>query len=163
MKLSDLETETAGARVNIGIRVHPELKEELNKEAAALGQTSSEYGEAILHNRHRAEAEVAQLKQEITESNKAMEDLNMQRLMLQGKQQDELALYKKEIESLKERLAVPVPQNAIFKDERLNYLFEQLKGKKDIVNNVYGDDFPINYDSLESVLIALLYSSKINK
>jgi hypothetical protein len=83
--------------------------------------------------------------------------------MLKGKQQDEFANYKKEIESLKERLAVLVPQNDIFNDERLNYLFQQLKGKKDVVENVYGDDFPISYDSLESVLIAFIYSSKLNK
>jgi hypothetical protein len=143
--------------------VSPELKEELNREAAALGQTSSEYGEAILHNRHRADAEIAQLKQAIIEGAKAIEDLNLQQLMLKGKQQDEFANYKKEIESLKERLAVLVPQNDIFNDERLNYLFQQLKGKKDVVENVYGDDFPISYDSLESVLIAFIYSSKLNK
>jgi hypothetical protein len=155
------EAEVASAKVNIGIRISPELKEELNYEALELGQTTSQYGELILHNRHKGKAEIEQLKQTLELQDRAIAELKLQ---LAGKEKLEvnLADSRKEFAELKERLAKSDAANNLLKDNRLLYLFEQLKGKKDTVENTFGDDFDIIYDSPEAVLRALIYSSKLN-
>lgn len=155
------ETEIVPARVNIGIRISPELKEELNYEALELGLTSSQYGELILHNRHKGKAEIEQLKQTLEQRDRTIAELKLQ---LEGKEklQVEVAESSKEITELKALLTKSNTGNSLLKDNRLLYLFEQLKGKKDKVENTFGDDFDIIYDSPEAVLRALIYSSKLN-
>lgn len=161
MKTNNNETEFALARVNIGIRISPELKEELNYEALELGQSSSEYGELILNNRHRGKDEIEELKQSLKQRDGTIAEFKLQ---LEGKEKLEVELADRRNENmeLKAQLAKSNAANGLLKDNRLLYLFEQLKGKEDIVENTYGDDFEIVYDSPETVLRALIYSSKLN-
>ena len=154
--------DTSSARVNIGIRVSPGLKDELNFEASELGQTSSEYGESILHNRHKHKEEIEKLKQTLAERDKTIAALNTKAVSVE-KLEATIATYQKEIGGFKELVAKLTAESDIFKDKRLHYLFQHLKGKKDKVDNAYGDDFEISYDSLKAVLTALIYSCKLNK
>lgn len=162
MKTNNNETEFAQARVNIGIRISPELKEELNYEALELGQTSSQYGELILHNRHKGKAEIEQLMQTLEQHDKAIAELKLQ-LADKEKLEVELTYSRKEAQELKELVAKLNAQNGLFEDKQLQFLFEQLKGKKDKVENAYGEDFDIIYDSPEALVTALIYSCKLNK
>lgn len=159
---SNQETEVSQPRVNIGIRISPELKEELNYEALELGQTSSQYGETLLHNRHMYREEIKQLTNALKVSEQTIS--NLQQLAIgKEKLETEVANYRKEVHDLKAQLTKLNEQHNLLKDKRLLYLFEQLKGKKDIVENTFGDDFDIVYDSPEAVLRALIYSCKLNK
>lgn len=155
------ETEIVPARVNIGIRISPELKEELNYEALELGLTSSQYGELILHNRHKGKVEIEQLKETLEQRDKTIAQLSLQ-ITNKEKLKIELSDSRKEVTGLNEHLAKSDAANSLFKDKRLLYLFEHLKGKQDRVENTFGDDFDIVYDSPEAVLRALIYSSKLN-
>ena len=156
------ETEVASARVNIGIRISPQLKEELNYEALELGQTSSQYGETLLHNRHIYKDEINRLTQTLSERDKTIKELQ---LLFSDKEklEAEVDAKRKEIQKLNDLVAKSNAQNDLIKDKRLQYLFEQLKGKKDRVENTFGDDFDTIYDSPEAVLRALIYSSKLNQ
>ncbi|MFN8298368.1 MAG: hypothetical protein U0T75_04615, partial [Chitinophagales bacterium] len=89
METNNKETEFAQAKVNIGIRISPELKEELNYEALALGQTSSQYGELILHNRHKDKIEIAQLEQALEQRYRTISELKLQ---LESKEKLEVEL-----------------------------------------------------------------------
>lgn len=162
METNEDETESSYAKVNVGIRTLPVLKSTLNYEALELGQTTSEYGETILANRHKYKEENVKLKQVLAERDKTIAELNSQAVNTE-KRGVELAAYQNEIAGLKELVAKLTAESDIFKDKRLYYLFQHLKGKKDKVDNAYGDDFDIVYNSPTAVLIALIYSCKLNK
>ena len=155
-KSHEQEEETSSAKVVLGIRVSPHLKEELNHEAEGCGMLTSEYGKLILESRHDSE----KLEQKIKEQQKEIEVLKAS-LNNNGSQSSELVVaenaeLRQQVTSLNNRLS-------IFNDKRLLYLFSQLKGKKDVVENVEGKNFDIVYQSPSDILIALIYASKLNQ
>ena len=151
------------ARVNFGVRIAPQLKEELNCEAVERGQSSSEYGETILHNRHMNKAELEQLKLTLVECERTISTLNAQLKTVIEKLDAEATAHMKEIQELQATMEKLRAENEFFDNERLGYLLKHLKGKRDKVENAYGDNFDIIYDSPQSVLTSLIYSSKLNK
>lgn len=138
METNETETISTGRHV-VGIRALPKLKHELSTESSEIGVTLSEYCESILANRHTENPELEQLRNKVAEQ-------------------------QSEIESLNAALAIkpePVQAPAILSDERLLFLFDKLKGKSDKVENAYGDDFAITYNTPQDVLIAIIYSSQL--
>jgi len=162
METNEMEAESSSALVNIGVRGLPRLKDELNYEASGVGQSTSEYAALILYNRFKDKEELEKLKQMLAERDKTITELNANAVNTE-KIGLELAAYQKEIVGLKELVAKLSSANSIFKDQRLLYLYEQVKGRKDKVENAFSDDFDIVYNSPEAVLIALIYSCELNK
>lgn len=155
--------ENSTGKITTGFRCEPELKLELANEATELGIKLSEHLENTLANRHRLKAEIEQLKQTLELRDRTITEVELQ---LTGKEKLELELTnsRKETQKLKELVAKLTAQNGLFNDKRLNYLFDQLKGKKDKVENAYsGGDFDITYNTPVDVLIALIYSSTLNQ
>jgi len=149
-------------RVNVGIRVSPRLKNELSMEASALGQSVSEYGENILHNRQSTNEEIVKLKMEIFEKDAVIEELNSTIKDLKERVPQDLERMTKVGDAIETKGTAPLPGRTIYNDERLHYLLSQLKGRHDLVKNAFGDSFKIQYNTMDDVLIALVYSSKIN-
>ena len=162
MEVDEQTAEPSNVRVNIGIRGLPVLKGEIIREASALGQSTSEYGEAILCNRHAARAEIEQLKQVVSDRDKELEEMNTKYLVLNGQFREAQEKSKSDIASqIKAAESLSKPDD-ILKDERLLYLFKNLKG---FVNKFLGPDgseFSITYNSPKDVLIALIYATKLN-
>jgi hypothetical protein len=150
--------ETSSAKVVFGIRVAPELKEALAEEAAEAGFLTSELGEMILANRHHNKRENERLTELVAVQQKEIETLKAQ--ITAGVKQVEVA--KAENTELRKKVEALSNQLSILSDQRLIYLFENLKGRKDTVENAYAEDFPISYDTPVQVLLALIYSSKLN-
>ncbi len=166
--------EKSSAKEVIGVRAIRGLKDELTHEAPGAGLSVSEYCEMILMNRHKESPEMERLAQKVAEQQQEIERLTklsaeqlqqFEKLKTQvattGNQQSELfktenAELRKKIEELNNRLT-------IYSDERLLYLFEYLKGKNDTVENAYGDNFKITYQSTYEVLRAILYNTKLNQ
>ncbi len=150
--------ETSSAKVVTGVRTPPELKMQLTEEAGECGMSTSEYCEMLLWNRHdhKAEAERLALKakqqQQEIETLKAQVAAGVKQLEVAGVENAEL---RKKMEELNNHLS-------IFSDQRLIYLYENLKGRTDTVENAYAADFTITYDTPVQVLIALIYSSELN-
>jgi len=162
METNENELESSSAKVTFGTRIFPVLKSDLNNEALEVGLSSSEYGELILHNRHRYKDELNNLKLTLELKDKTIAGLNA-KIGDSEKREAAIANYQKEISDLKELVAKLSSENSIFQDNRLQYLFAQVKGKKDKVENTFGDDFDIVYNSPTAVLISLIYSCELNK
>lgn len=138
METNEIETTSTGRHV-VGIRALPKLKHQLSTEASEIGVTLSEYCESILANRHTENPELERLRNKV------------------GEQQ-------RELESLNAALAIepePVQVPGILTDQRLLFLFEKLKSKPDKVENAYGDDFAVTYNTPQDVLIAIIYSTQL--
>ncbi len=167
--------EQSSAKIVIGVRGMPILKEELIYESSEVGLSVSEYAETILLNRHQESPEMERLAKKVTEKQQEVDRLTklaaeqlqeIEKLKAQvaatGNKQSELA--KTENEELRNKIEELNNQLTIYSDQRLLYLFQHLKGKKDKVENAYsGGNFDIVYDSPKAVLTALIYSSKLNK
>ncbi len=162
METNNEEAETSSAMVNIGVRGSARLKDEISSEASGVGQTISEYAALILYNRFKDKDELEKLKQTLAERDKTIVELNAKAVKVE-KLEAEIATYQKENVDLKKLVEKLSSENSIFQDKRLLYLYEHLKGKKERVKNGYGDDFDLLYDSPVAVLMALIYSSKLNK
>jgi hypothetical protein len=140
MESNTIESNSTGRHV-VGVRALPKLKQELANEAADVGLTLSEYCESILANRHAEGPEMERLRNKVAEQQREIEKLNASLLI------------KPE----------PVQAAPILSDQRLLYLYEKLKGKPDKVENAYGDDFAITYNTPQDVLIAIIYSTQLNQ
>jgi DNA-binding transcriptional MerR regulator len=147
--------EQSSAKVVTGVRMSPGLKDELIEEASYAGLSVSEYSEVILLNRHKESPEVERLAKKVSEQQQEIE-----RLKAEGSGQAEL---KTENEQLKKQIEGLNNQLSIYSDQRLLYLFEHLKGKTDTVENAYGKDFKITYESAREVLTAIIYNTKLNQ
>jgi Fe-S cluster assembly iron-binding protein IscA len=179
-----------------GVRTAAALKEALINEAAEAGISLSEYCETILYNRHKGNADGAQMAQVVAEQRQEIEKLEAQVAATDGKQfevtqaetkrlKELVAVQQTEIEQLKaqvtaggaQQLEVALTENkelrkqlemqkqqlAIYSDKRLLYLYENVKGKTDTVEDAYHDNFGIRYNTPQDVLKALIYSSKLNQ
>lgn len=184
--------ETSSAKVVTGVRTQPELKMQLTEEGGDCGMSTSEYCEMLLLNRHKDKAEIEQLRElvgvlqkgkEKQQTQEAAREKQLEVALAENERLRELvAVLQKgnekrqtqaatgvkqaeaeaEIVQLRKQLEEQNNQLAIYSDQRLIYLYENVKGKKDIVENAYGDNFEITYDTPVQVLLALIYSSKIN-
>ncbi len=141
----DLYTlETATAKVTAGFRCEPELKKQLIEEADSSGICLSEYLEAIVNNRDVIGKERIEWERET-------------------------AAYQEKINRLEEELQKLISHTGGMSrqsnsdDKRLQYLFENLKGKSDTVEDPYHPNFPITYNTAEDVLRALIYSCALKK
>ena len=154
------ESENSNAKIVTGIRALPELKRALIYEARQLGISLSEYGEVILSNRHESKLEAEKLTQLVSQQAQEIEKLKKQTAAICVRQTEILS---SEIRDLKKEIAEQNEQLEIYRDERLIYLFEHLKGTTDEVKNAYGDDFKVTYKSTHDVLLAIIYNTKLNK
>lgn len=166
--------DSSSAKVVTGFRLLPILKKELIEEAGWARMSVSEYGEAILLNRHKPSPEletlnkkVAEQRQEIdrltklsTEQLQEIEKLKTGVAVASNRQSDQT---KTENEQLRKQIEELNNQLTILDDQRLLYLFEHLKGKSDTVENAYGKDFKITYNTTREVLLALIYNTKLNQ
>jgi hypothetical protein len=124
----ELDFSDNNAKLVFSVRISANLKQELFEEAQAARWNTSEYGEMILENRHRNSEENSKLKQKNDLLEKENNELKNENLGL------------KRIVGHSSR-------------ERLKFLFEKVKGKKDTVDNAYGDKFEIVYDSTNKLVI----------
>lgn len=166
--------EKSSAKVVTGIRMTAALKDELIEEASYADLSVSEYGEVILLNRHKESPETERLTQKVSEQQREIErltKLTVEQLQeigtlkalgaaVDGKQTEAL---KAENERLRKKIEELNNQLAIYSEPRLLYLFENLKGKSDTVENAYGKNFKITYQSPHEVLTALIYNAKLNQ
>lgn len=139
-----LEFETQGpdmGRQVLSIRTQPSLKNSLSQEAMSLGITLSQHAENIISTREKIQKDLDDLRKSCIEKDKEIERIK-QELVSKSKSGNTLDL---------------------LSDERLLYLFSQLKDKDDIVENAYGKDFAITYDKPENLLKAILYSIKLKQ
>ncbi len=144
--------ETSSAKVVTGVRTHPELKMQLTEEGGDCGMSTSEYCEMILFNRHKEKAENERLR--------ALVAVLQTQVSATGGKQFEVV--QAELEQLRKKITEQNNQLAIFSDNRLLYLYENVKGKKDTVEDAYHPNFSITYNSTVDVLKALIYSTKLN-
>lgn len=149
------ESEENATKTVTSVRMSPALKKRLTDEARRCGMSTSEYCDLILHNREESAPlhhRIIQLEAEIGALRKTLEEsqaTTQRQIAANSQLTAELSHWKNQAE--------------IFKDPRLQFLFGKLRGKSDKVENAYGDDFEIIYDSPQKVLIALIYSTKLNK
>ncbi|MBK8659612.1 MAG: hypothetical protein IPN22_12260 [Bacteroidetes bacterium] len=94
------------------------------------------------------------------QSKKEIERLKAQVASTGGKQ---FEVVQAENERLRKIIKEQNDQLAIYSDKRLLYLFDHLKGKKDTVENAYGENFAITYQKPEHIIQALIYSTKLNQ
>ncbi len=152
MEPNENEIGNSSSKPVTGVRTAPALKDALINESAEAGISLSEYCETILYNRHKTITQVAEMKKEI-------ERLKAQIASTGEKQFNAVQA---ENEELKEIIKKQNNHLSIYSDNRLLYLYDNLKGKTDTVVNAYAADFAITYDSPKQVLLALIYSSKLN-
>ncbi len=160
----------SSAKVVTGIRMTPNLKDELITESSEAGLSVSEYGEVILMNRNKESPEMERLAKKITEQEREINRLSklsaeqsqeVEKLKAQtGKQTEQ---YQLESAQLRKKIEDQNNQLGIYRDERLLYLFDKLKGQSDTVENAYGDDFQITYNSPVEVLKGIIYNTKLNQ
>lgn len=131
-------SEQGTTRQVIGLRALPSLKNDLVQEAKSLGITLSEHCENIISTRVKIQSDIDILRLSLDEKEK-----EIQRLRSEAKTS---------------ALATP----PILKDERLLFLFEKLKDKKDVVTNSFGKNFEIIYETPEDIVKALIYSTNLN-
>ena len=159
METAENEIGNSSSKPVTGVRTAPALKDALINEAAEAGISLSEYCETILYNRHKGNGENEQLAQVVAEQKKEIERLKAQVAATGGKQFEVLQA---ENEQLRKIIKEQDNQLAIYSDQRLLYIYENVKGKKDIVEDAYQANFGITYNSPQDVLKALIYSSKLN-
>lgn len=152
--------ETSSAKVVTGVRTQPELKMQLTNEAGECGMSTSEYCELLLLNRHDQKTEIELLALKVKEQQQEMETLRAQ-LATTGVK--ELEVLQEENAQLRKIIKEQTNQLSIYSDQRLLYLFDHLKGKKDTVENAYGENFAITYQKPEHIIQALIYSTKLNQ
>ena len=136
--ISEDESLLTNAKINVGVRMSPAEKGKIANDAAAMGMSVSEYCELVLVNRHEDKDESNQLQSKIEEQQQQME-------------------------ALRKNLKQAGEQPGILSDKRLLWLFENLKDKKETVADANGSNFEIVYKTPREVLIAMIYSTKLNK
>lgn len=148
----NINSEESKNRETIIIRMSPQQKAAFVAQAAEKGLSVSEFGASILNNQKNHFEEIKILQEKCESQVREIENLNEQ-------------LNKKNLEPsnlLDPRIVAKVKVfEKLFGDKRLNELFNQLKGKRDVVVNENASPFPIVYQTPYDVLIALIYSTKI--
>jgi predicted nuclease with TOPRIM domain len=158
----DLEVET-GAKTVLGLRVTPQLKQELSIEAGKLGISLSERGEDILLNRNLISAQLDRTKQELETEKGKGNALKQELERSKGNHFEAISAHKDELSKLQQQVAELNAGAELLKDERLLHLFAIVKGRKDEVENTNGKNFAITYNSPKDLLIAMIYSFELKK
>jgi hypothetical protein len=130
-------------KIVVSVRCLPELKNDLIKDAKAVGITVSEFCENILSNKNQV-----LLNQEAS----AKEIINLKKQ--NGMQRDENAKLRKHKD---EQDAL----SALLQNERLLQLFESLKNKNDLIDTGNGKILKVTYHQPIDVLTAMIYSYKL--
>ena len=157
-----METQTdeveveSGVKTVLGLRVTPQLKQELSAEANKLGISLSERGEDILLNRNLVSAELDKEKRKSEELKQELETYKRKHFESINTQKHELAKLQSQIAELS---AVA----ELLKGERVQELFEGVRGKKDTIENARGQNFMLVYNSPADLLKAMIYSFKLKK
>lgn len=148
------------AKTVTGVRTSPELKMELTNEAINRGMSISEYGELLFYNRNKETEETVQLRKNLAALQQENEKL---KTLVTQNDSKQLEAVLEENKLIRITIEEQSRQLALFNDKRLLYIFQHLKGKKDIVENAYGDNFEITYETPVDVILASIYSTKLNK
>ncbi len=151
-------TTNGNRKINIGVRCYSELKIKLVAEAMNLGITLSEYCENIFLNKDNILSEnqnyineIAALNQVIAEVKKAYEEATSKHLTVLKEVKSENANLKNEVDILKDQVI-------LFTDKQLLFLFEKIKGQKDVIDTPDGRKRTVVYNSPKDLLEAMIYS-----
>lgn len=154
----------------LGVRCFAELKFKLTEEAQALGITLSEHCENILLNKDALLSEIEEtnvlieeLRKKIQETyNESTEIKSHYKVELQKKilENDRLST---ENTQLKKNSELMKQQLALFTDKRLLFLFEKVKGQKDIIVGTDGQNWAVTYNQPKDLLEAMIYSFNYKK
>jgi cell division protein FtsB len=150
-------------KIVLGIRCFPELKHRLSLEAQDLGITLSEHSENILLNKdnlklekENAENENETLKGEVSKLNDLLNcSYNLY--------EEEAEKRNKENNELRNKVIALQAQLALYNDQHLLQLFEQLQGKADTLITSTGQKLPITYNNPTDLLKAMIYSFQLKK
>ena len=161
--IEDEITSNGNRKINIGLRCYAELKFKLTEEAQNLGISLSEYCENILLNKDTILAanqnfinEMQVLNQEMIEVLKTFEETK-------SNYQTELKKVKSENDSLKREVHELNNQVALFTNKQLLFLFEKVKGQKDLIDAPDGQKYTVTYNSPKDLIEAMIYSFKYKK
>jgi hypothetical protein len=150
-------------KITLGLRVHPDHKLKLSEEAGRLGISLSERAENLLL---RGEIEMAEKEKAIVELKilqKHIRELTENAHRSKEKSTEAMSKLISENGSLKERTLELETQNGIFKNERLLYLFEKLKGTNYKIDLPGGRQIKIVFETPLDLLTAIIYSFNIKK
>lgn len=125
-------------KVVLAFRVNPEIKAQLATDAEKHGLTVSEFGELLLANRGAADEAIKSLQAKLNHKEQELQQLR------KGGQIKPHGLI--------------LPQTCV---DRLKFLFDQVKGTHDWVDDPYGEDYFVTYETLEDFLTALIFATKI--
>ena len=149
-------------KVAISAKISPDLKNKLLQEAQSMGISLSELIEIILATKDNIMAEVETLKQEVMELKTyvAVSQNNYSIELNQSLQQLENSNAEKQ--RINEWINSVVPYLDIYKEPRLQKIFEGVKGKTDTVETSDGRTFPITYTTSKDLLTAMIHSYELN-
>lgn len=160
-QIKDGFTEGGNRKTMLGVRLFHELKHKLTEEAKERGITLSEYCENILALNEAVSTEKLILIQDLEQSQANL--LLFTENMSKEKAQHKLEIVKAqmEISQLKKQVEDTKPQLALVNHERLLFLFNQLKGKKDSINLPDGKLREFLYEEPKDLLEAMILSFTI--
>ena len=147
----------------ISIRCFPELKYQLAENAQDLGITLSEYCENILNHAEKINDENKKLKMKIAdESSKLLNTVEQ----LESQKNNHIKKLK-EINILTEQLQnenkTLKKMTEIFAHPKLEWLFNKVKGQRDIINTSDGKQHNIYYETKSDLIEAMLHSFRFKK
>ena len=149
-------------KVAISAKISSDLKNKLLQEAQAMGISLSELIEIILATKDNLMAELETLKQEVMElktyvavsQNNYSLERNQSLLQLENSYAEK--------QKINEWINSIVPYLEIYKDSRLQELFESVKGKTDTVETSDKRTFPITYTTTKDLLTAMIHTYELN-
>jgi hypothetical protein len=180
MKTRTIEEEiqyNGNRKTMLGLRCFAELKFKLTEDAKSLGISLSEHCENILLNKETlcTEKEAAindsqiihrkmvRLQTTLNEE-KAKHNIELQKAIIETEKiKVELLSEKAEKDKLKKEIDLLRQQVALFSDKRLLFLFEKIKGQKDLVDCSDGQKYNITYNHPKDLIQAMIYSFNLKK
>jgi hypothetical protein len=180
MKTTTIEEEiqsNGNRKTMLGLRCFAELKFKLTEDAKSLGLTLSEYCENILLNnesllieKNNAIKDVTNIQrkmstlQAIFTEFKAQQKMEIQKANAENEMiKNESVSVKTERDKLKKEMDLLNKQIALFSDKRLLFLFEKIKGQKDMIDGADGQKYSFTYNHPKDLLEAMIYSFNIKK
>lgn len=162
-KIEDEITSNGNRKINIGLRCYAELKYKLVEEAQNLGISLSEYCENILLNKDTILSENQNFIDEIEVLNQHMFEVKKTFEEATSKCQTALKEVKSENDNLKREVDVLNNQIVLFTNKQLLFLFEKVKGQKDLIDAPDGQKYTVIYNSPKDLLEAMIYSFNYKK
>jgi hypothetical protein len=168
--IEDEITTNGNRKTMLGVRCFAELKFKLTEEAQALGITLSEHCESILLNKdalfyekEEALAVIEELRRKVDLTTTTLDSIKSQHITELQKVKGENDRISAENIQLKKNDEVMKKQVALFTNKRLLFLFEKVKGQKDIIDGADGEKYSITYNQPKDLLEAMIYSFNLKK